>query len=68
MTGLRQRPWLPRASELHWDNTSAVVDRPPATTLGDVLAMVAGQTLRFLTRRVRALVAAVRAYRSNLDA
>jgi hypothetical protein len=61
------RPWLPAINQHERDSRAALIDRPPATTMRDVLAMTAGPAVSFIARHARSAAAAWRSYKESIN-
>ena len=61
MSRLCPRAWQPAINDWERDNRAALVDRPPATTFADALALTVGPTARAARTAARHLRAAIRA-------
>lgn len=64
--GQRHRGWDTLLNQHHANSKAALVDRPPATTFADVFRMTSRPLRCGITKRIRAVVAAVRAYRESM--
>ncbi len=64
--GTRPRGWIIVQSEMERNSNAALCDRPPATTFGQVAGYVGRRTFAGIVKRIRAIVAAVQAYRESM--
>ena len=64
--GTRPRGWIIVQSEMERNSNAALCDRQPATTFADVYRMTSRPLWRGITKRIRAIVAAVQAYRESM--
>ena len=64
--GWRPKYWHSIMGRYEMDSNARLIDRPPATTFADVYRMTSRPLWRGITKRIRAVVAAVQAYRESM--